>query len=43
MDEDNYPKDTLHLFSTENALIKPHNELMLAHFHTPIPSIEAID
>lgn len=42
MEEDNYPKDILHIFAG-NALVETHNKLMIAQLDLPITSIEAID
>lgn len=42
MEEDNYPKDILHIFAG-NALVETHNKLMIAQLDSPITSIEAID
>ena len=41
VEEDNYPKNILHIFA-EKAPVKAHYELMLAHLNAPITSTEAI-
>ena len=42
MEEDNCPKDILHIFA-ENVSVRAHSESIIAKLDAPITLIEAID